>query len=734
MGKKVKEKKSEIESVKGGPEKFELPSGYSRPADLEQLCSFMAVIDNDDPSGLEYLSSLIKELNNSGDEMLTSLLSAAADKALETASARNEKSRSEAYSAACRLIDSAVNYQQINAAVKTSSELKKPAEIKISVPESEFQFNFESVDRETLSEFLNDCEDNIGLVEESLLALEGSPGDAEEINNVFRAVHTLKGSSGILNLTFISQLAHRAESLLSKIRDRELEYNGWHADLALWSIDMLKELVCGVKDRFVEKPRKYDELLNLLTDAEAGRARPLTSSFMMPAQGPRVGDILVMNQKVSRETVEKLAHDGGSGAIGINCVKSGGVSVSDVAHALRTQKAVHDDEDSTLRVRVSRVDKLINMVGELVIAQSMVMQDELVKSGTYYAFSKKVSQAGKIVRELQDLSLTMRMIHFKATFQKIARLVRDLSAKNGKLVEFVALGKDTEVDRNLVELINDALVHMIRNSLDHGIEKPDEREAAKKPRKGNITLSAYNMSGNIVVEIEDDGRGLDKTRILKKAIEKGIIKTGDGMSDDDIFNLIFLPGFSTAETVTDISGRGVGMDVVKNSIAALKGKIFIKSIPGFGCTFTIKIPLTMAITDGMLVRAGNHRYIIPTVNIQMSFRPVPDAISTISGRGEMVMLRKKMLPIVRLHKIFGIEKAIEDPCQALLMVIEDGSFHYALLVDELMGQHQLVSKSLHGSIGKVPGISGGAILGDGRVGLIIDTAAIAKFHEHDGNL
>ncbi len=732
MGKKVKEKKEEAGSIRE-PEKFKLPAGYSRPADLEQLCSFMAVIDSDDPSGLEYLSGVIRKVNNSGDEMTVSILEAAADKALETASAKNEKTRTELYSVVCRLIDSAMNCQQINASSKSFAAPKKPDEAKISVPESEFQFNFESVDKETLSEFLNDCEDNIGLAEESLLALEGNPGEAEEINNVFRAVHTLKGSSGILNLTFISQLAHRAESLLSKIRDRELEYNGWHADLSLWSIDMLKELVCGVKDRFVTKPQKYDELLNLLADAESGRARPASSSFMMPSQGPRVGDILVMNKKISRETVEKLALESGSGAIGINCVKSGGATVADVAHALRIQKTAHEDEDSTLRVRVSRVDKLINMVGELVIAQSMVMQDELVKSGSYYAFSKKVSQAGKIVRELQDLSLTMRMIHFKATFQKMARLVRDLSAKNGKLVEFVALGKDTEVDRNLVELINDALVHMIRNSLDHGVEKPDEREAAKKPRKGNITLSAYNMSGNIVIEIEDDGRGLDKNRIVKKAVEKGIIKTSDGMSDNEIFNLIFLPGFSTAETVTDISGRGVGMDVVKNSIEALKGKIFIKSIPGFGCTFTIKIPLTMAITDGMLVRAGEHRYIIPTVNIQMSFRPSPDAISTVSGRGEMVMLRKKMLPIVRLHKIFGIEKAVEDPCQALLMVIEDGTFNYALLVDELMGQHQLVSKSLNGSVGKVPGISGGAILGDGRVGLIIDTAAIARFHEHGSN-
>ena len=316
--------------------------------------------------------------------------------------------------------------------------------------------------------------------------------------------------------------------------------------------------------------------------------------------------------------------------------------------------------------------------------------------------------------------MSMRMVPLKPSFQKVARLVRDLAYKGGKLVEFVTEGEETEIDRNMVDYISDPLVHMVRNAVDHGIEFPSARTAKGKPAAGTIHLSAYHASGNVVVELRDDGRGLDRERIVQKAIARGLIESDRGMTDSDVFDLIFAPGFSTAEQVTDVSGRGVGMDVVRQNIDALRGHVEIASEPDRGCLFTIRLPLTLAITDGMLVRVGAERYIVPTINIHLSFRPERSMLSTIAGRGEMVLLRGELMPIVRVHQIFGIPGAVEDPERALLMIVGDGDRRAAVLVDELVAQHQVVTKSLRAGLGKVPAVSGGAILGDGRVGLILD--------------
>jgi two-component system chemotaxis sensor kinase CheA len=380
--------------------------------------------------------------------------------------------------------------------------------------------------------------------------------------------------------------------------------------------------------------------------------------------------------------------------------------------------------DSSVRVRTDRLDRLIDMVGELVIAQSMVTQDDTVIATGHHELMKKVSHSGKIVRELQDLSMSMRMIPFKGTFQKMTRLARDLAHKNGKQVDLVTEGEDTEIDRNMVDVINDPLVHMVRNAVDHGIEPPESRQQYGKLSTGVLRLAAYHAGGSVVVELSDDGRGLDRNKIVKKAIATGVIESDKGMSDHDVFNLIFRPGFSTVEKVTDVSGRGVGMDVVKRGIDALRGHVEISSRPGAGCKFTIRLPLTMAITDGMLVRVGAQRYIIPTINIHLSFRPAADSLSTVAGRGELVMLRRELIPVFRLHRLFGIHGAVEDVTLGILVVVGDGERRCALLVDELLGQQQVVAKSLGDGIGRVPGVSGGAILGDGHVGLILDTTGI----------
>lgn len=602
-------------------------------------------------------------------------------------------------------------------------------------------------DADLLGEFITESREYVAGAEAALLALETDPEDQEAINTVFRAFHTVKGTSAFLGLSAISEMAHRAESLLSRARDHEIRCTGGYADLALRSVDMLKELIQVVHDGLggeaVALPGGYHDLVQILSDPEAHGVSGEVSD--LPEAAPRLGDILVAEGKADREIVEAAAADAGSQPIGVALVQSNAASLSDVVKALRTQKRITTPADagadSSVRVRTDRLDRLIDMVGELVIAQSMVAQDETVLSGAHYALASKVTHTGKIVRELQDLSLSMRMVPLKATFQKMNRLVRDLAHKIGKSVEFVTEGEDTEIDRNMVDVLNDPLVHMVRNAVDHGLETPEQRVAAGKPASGTVRIVAYHAGGSVVVELQDDGKGLDREGILKKAIAKGLIdsdRAEKGMSDSEVFNLVFAPGFSTAEQVTDVSGRGVGMDVVKRSVEALHGRIDIASEKGRGATFSIRLPLTLAITDGMVVKVGGERYIIPTNNIALTFRPDQRALSTVTGRGELVNLRGELLPIFRLHRLFGLQNAAEDPTNALLVVVGDGSDgsngtrRCALLVDELLGQQQVVAKALGEYIGKIQGVSGAAILGDGRVGLILDATEVARLAREHG--
>ena len=381
--------------------------------------------------------------------------------------------------------------------------------------------------------------------------------------------------------------------------------------------------------------------------------------------------------------------------------------------------------DSTVKVTTSRLDSLVNMVGELVIAQSMVTQgvsDALEKEPT---LDRNLRHLDKITRELQELSMSMRMVPVQGVFQKMARLVRDLSRTAGKQIEFTMSGADTEVDRNVVEAVADPLVHMVRNSVDHGVESPDKRRAAGKDPTGHVELAAYHQGGNIVIEIRDDGNGLDREKILNKARNLGIIKEGQELSDHDTFMLIFHPGLSTAEKVTSISGRGVGMDVVRKNIESLRGRVDIQSERGKGTTFFIRLPLTLAVIDGQIVTVGSEKFIIPILSIEQSFRPTSTQLATAhGGRAEMVNIRGNLLPLVRLHRLFRTPPRNEDPTQGLCVVVSDGPKKCSLFVDDLLGQQQVVIKSLGQYLGRVPAITGGAIMGDGNVSLILDVPGL----------
>lgn len=580
-----------------------------------------------------------------------------------------------------------------------------------------------------VADFITECGEYIEEAEAALLALESDPTDSEAVNKVFRAFHTIKGTSAFLGLSAISDLAHKAESLLSRVRDGEIQYGGGYADLTLRSADMVKELLKLVQSALagesVQLPDGYEELCRLLSNPEAAGISSETVEGVAP---PRVGDLLVAEGAAKREDIEVVAAEKGPRPIGEELVRRQVVSAADVAKAIRTQKQLSADtqgKDAFIRVRTDRLDRLIDTIGEIVIAHSMVAQDETVVSGRHHELAKKVTHMGKIVRDLQQLSMSMRMVPLKSTFQKMARMVRDLAHKTGKLVDFVTEGEDTEIDRYMVDLINDPLIHMVRNAVDHGIEPPEVREQSGKPRKGLVRLAAYHSSGNIVIELRDDGKGLNRAKIVEKAIDKGLISSDKGLSDNDVYNLIFQPGFSTAEKITDVSGRGVGLDVVKRNIEAMRGRIEISSEPGKGTTFVVRMPLTMAITEGMLVKVGSEQFIMPIVNIRMSFRPQAEAITTLADESEMVLVHGKPIPMYRLYELFEIPNAVEYPTQGLLIVVDDGEAGYALLVDEIVGQQSMVAKSLGYNISRTKGISGGAILGNGRVGLILDPAEIA---------
>ena len=326
--------------------------------------------------------------------------------------------------------------------------------------------------------------------------------------------------------------------------------------------------------------------------------------------------------------------------------------------------------------------------------------------------------------------MSLRMVPIKNTFQKMLRLVRDLAKKAGKEVQLVMSGEDTEIDRNMVEEIYEPMVHMVRNSTDHGLELPKEREARNKPRKGTIYLSAYHKGGDIVIEIKDDGHGLDREKILKKARSSGLIREDEELTDGEINNLIFHPGFSTAEKVTEVSGRGVGMDVVKNKIGKLRGRVDIQSELGEGTTFFIRLPLTLAIIDGMIVKVAGDRYIIPTLAVMESFRPKRTEYHTVEGKGEMITVRDSLIPLIRLDQLLRSNRDYNSngtdnhPWERLVVVVENQERRRCLLVDELLGREEIVIKSLGGGLKNVKGVAGGAIMGDGRVGLILDVAGI----------
>jgi two-component system chemotaxis sensor kinase CheA len=403
------------------------------------------------------------------------------------------------------------------------------------------------------------------------------------------------------------------------------------------------------------------------------------------------------------------------------------VAAAPTAEAKPPARRASDKEESTsIRVGVEKVDQLINLVGELVITQAMIEQRiSALDPIQHERLLNSASQLARNTRDLQEAVMSIRMMPMDYVFSRFPRMVRDLAGKLGKKIEFVTHGAATELDKGLIERIIDPLTHLVRNSVDHGIEMPEARRAAGKSDTGKLTLSAAHQGGNIVIEVIDDGAGLSRERILAKARQQGL-PVSDSMPDNEVWLLIFAPGFSTAEVVTDVSGRGVGMDVVRRNISAMGGTVDIRSTPGRGSTIAISLPLTLAILDGMSVKVGDETYILPLGHVLELLQPAAADLRTIAGEGRVVRVREEYLPLIPLHQVFAIEPTFTDPSQGIIVIIEADSRKAALLVDGLGGQQQVVVKNLESNFRKVAGISGATILGDGKVALIIDAGAMVR--------
>ncbi len=582
------------------------------------------------------------------------------------------------------------------------------------------------LDEELGQMFCAEAQDLLQDVEQGVLTLESNAQDQSTIDTVFRAFHTFKGNSSMLKLAVLQRLAHELESLLDQVRRGKMALTRESIDLILKGSDVIRQYVDEMSRQLggVNRGRTIRlPVQRIIADVHALlAAKPATPVMPATPAPPAVAASPVVAPAVAAPEVAKPAV---SEAVELPTPEPERTLPAVTAEMVSTEPAVAAPA-GVVRVDTLKLDSLIDLVGELVVAQSQVVQSQELKGIANEHLARSLSQLRSITSDLQRTAMSLRMVPIRGTFRKMTRLVRDLAGDLGKEINLRLEGEETELDRTVVEELSDPLVHMIRNSADHGIELPGERAAAGKPAAGTITLKAFHPGGFIVGQIEDDGRGLNTGRILAKAVERGLVDAQESLAESQILDLIFMPGFSTAEQVTGLSGRGVGMDVVRRNIEKIRGKVEVESVPGKGTRFTTYVPLTLAIIEGLLVGVGDQRYIIPTLSVQESFRPLPGAVTTVQGRGELISVRGRLTPLLRLGRHLNTPSKADDPSRGIVVVVESGQDSRCLFVDELIGKQEVVIKSLGDVFRDQHAFAGAAILGDGRVGLILDVNALVK--------
>jgi two-component system, chemotaxis family, sensor kinase CheA len=616
-------------------------------------------------------------------------------------------------------------------------------------------------DPELLADFVMEADEHLATIEEKILILEKDSSLIELIHAVFRSFHSIKGLAGFLGLTGVQTVAHEVETLLDHARNLRITVTPQIVDLVLDSSEYLKDEIEVVRAKLAGTPlppvRDNSALIKTLSTATADIAagRPFLTDSALPVVATEEVSVPVLEAVPVAPPVEEptaapvevveapkppvpivpteLAVPPPPAAVTPNAIAlvptppqivRADPAPEAVSAPPPERQARVEAASTSIRVETAKLDRLMDMVGEMVIAQSILSNIPRSGSTVDARIAGEMSQLARITSEVQRCAMSMRMMPIGPLFQKNAKMVRDLSRRNGKQVSLELIGEATELDKSIAEELSDPLLHMIRNALDHGIETPAERTASGKPPVASLRIAAEHQAGQIVISISDDGRGLDTVRIRNKAIQNKLIEESEQLTEAEIFHLIFAPGFSTAEKITDISGRGVGMDVVRQHVESLRGRIEIRSKLGEGTTFLIHLPLTLAIIEGLVIVVGEHRYIIPLYSVREMLRPTQDMLFTVQGADEVILMRGSLLPLVRLHRRFGIKPRTDDICEGLLVVCEFAGKRYCLFVDDLLGRQEVVIKSLDEAFRKVKGLVGSAILGDGRIGLILDVAGV----------
>jgi len=565
---------------------------------------------------------------------------------------------------------------------------------------------------EIMKHFIEESIEILDEAESALLALEKAPGDNEIANRAFRAFHSFKGNSGFLGYADLEEISHHAESLLGQARDLQKPCDPVAISFMLIALDILRDGIrqidLGVTPELSGKAEVCTYLEKLAREMAPAEDQGLKEKEQAAAPPEKPAQPEVRQEKTSRQVKEPN---------GEASVKS---SAEQEAGDSKERQQVSGQQQA-IRVDLEKLDKLLDLVGELVISEAMVANNPDLRGLQLDRFEKAVLQLDKITRDIQEVAMSMRMIPLSGTFRKMVRLVRDLAQKANKKVTLEITGEETEVDKTIIEQISDPLVHLIRNAVDHGIESAEERLAAGKPETGRVSIEAKHSAGEVWIVVEDDGKGLDRDRIFNKAVEKGLLRSEDrDLKDEEVFKLIFEPGFSTAEKVSSISGRGVGMDVVKRNIEKLRGKVDVRSRPGSGTMFAVRIPLTLAIIEGMVVKVGQNRYTIPINSIKESLQPKEGQITRTPDNLELVSIRGELLPVIRLHELYQVSSNFRRLTDGILIVVENEEKKCSLFVDEVIGQQQIVIKGLSSYLGHVKSISGCAILGDGDISMILD--------------
>lgn len=589
-------------------------------------------------------------------------------------------------------------------------------------------------DQELLEGFLTETTELLEKLDDDLVALEKTPTDTDLLNQIFRSIHTVKGASSFLGFDLLVRVTHKTEDVLNRLRKGELLVTPEIMDVVLEATDLVKTLVADIKagdivDREIDET--VNKLIPLLTEQVQQAATP--AEPVVAAAGGDTVDVAaptVEEPAVPEESFQESQVPSPAAAMPPVTITPAPGTTKKTAPPKPAEKGGGDDlsDSSTVRVDVKRLDDLMNQVGELVLERNRMIQlNQDLQGGASdqvlfgEEFGKLTKRMNFVTSELQMQVLKMRMIPVEKVFKKFPRIVRSLSRDLGKEVDLQIFGEETELDRSVVDEIGDPLIHLIRNAMDHGLETPEERLAAGKPRTGTLVLAAVHEGNSIIISIKDDGRGIDTERVGRKAVEKGLITEDQlaAMSQREMFDLIFLPGFSTKDKASDLSGRGVGMDVVKTNIKKLNGLIEIKSEKGLGSEFILRLPLTLAIIQSLLVEVEGEIYSIPLSSVLETLRVDQRQFHVVGGQ-EVLKLRESVLPLIRLEQVFKVQRNAERDDFCYVVVIGAADKRVGLVVTRLVGQQEVAIKSLGNYLANIPGIAGSTILGDGRVTLIVD--------------